>query len=481
VTARRRTKRTVDIISACADPQLFAKQFRDPSTWKAWHVYLRALFGLPMDLEDRELFQQCTGRSAVALGGYRESWLICGRRSGKSRVLSLVAVYLATFFSWREYLASGEQGTIMVVAQDRRQAGVIFKYVRALLRDTPMLRAMIERETSDSIDLTNGISIEIQTASYRSIRGYTVVAALCDEIAFWRSDESSNPDSEIIAAIRPAMSTIPNAMLLCASSPYARRGVFWNAYRRHYGNADSAALIWKAATRVMNPTVPQSVIDEAIEEDAASAAAEYGAEFRTDIESYVAREVVDAAVVPGRHELPRMSSVYSYAAFVDPSGGSADSMTLAIAHRDADNRGVLDAIREVRPPFSPDSVVEEFSALLQSYGLREVEGDRYAGEWPAERFRAHSIEYKPAERSKSDIYRDFLPILNSRRAELLDHPRLANQICQLERRTARGGRDSIDHPPGGHDDLANAVAGVMVRVAGEPSELETWIKLGEAA
>ena len=185
--------------------------------------------------------------------------------------------------------------------------------------------------------------------------------------------------------------------------------------------------------------------------------------------------------MPGRHELPRQASVYSYAAFCDPSGGSSDSMTLAIAHRDADNRGVLDALREVKPPFSPEAVVAEFAQLLQAYDLREVEGDRYGGEWPAERFRAHGIEYRPAERSKSDIYRDFLPILNSRRAELLDHAKLANQICQLERRTARGGRDSIDHPPGAHDDLANAAAGALVRVAGELSGLEVWIKLGEAA
>jgi hypothetical protein len=34
---------------------------------------------------------------------------------------------------------------------------------------------------------------------------------------------------------------------------------------------------------------------------------------------------------------------------------------------------------------------------------------------------------------------------------------LAAQLCALERRTSRGGRDSIDHAPGAHDDLANAV------------------------
>ncbi len=105
----------------------------------------------------------------------------------------------------------------------------------------------------------------------------------------------------------------------------------------------------------------------------------------------------------------------------------------------------------------------------------------YAGEWPRERFRVHSIEYRPAERPKAEIYRDFLPILNSRRADLLDHMRLVNQICGLERRTARGGRDSIDHAPGAHDDLANAVAGALVRVVGEMDALEVWRRLGDAA
>jgi hypothetical protein len=123
---------------------------------------------------------------------------------------------------------------------------------------------------------------------------------------------------------------------------------------------------------------------------------------------------------------------------------------------------VLDAVRECRPPFSPEAVTAEFAVLLKTYSVREVVGDRYAGEWPAERFREHGITYKPSERTKSDIYRDTLPLLNSGRIELLDIPRLTSQLCSLERRTARGGRDSIDHPPGGHDDVANAAAGALL-------------------
>jgi hypothetical protein len=106
--------------------------------------------------------------------------------------------------------------------------------------------------------------------------------------------------------------------------------------------------------------------------------AEYGAQFRNDIESFVSREAVEACVTPGVRERPPVSDV-RYSAFVDPSGGSADSMTLAIGHR-LDDVTVLDAVRERRPPFSPEDVVAEFAALLKSYRITKVQGDRYAGE-----------------------------------------------------------------------------------------------------
>jgi hypothetical protein len=153
-----------------------------------------------------------------------------------------------------------------------------------------------------------------------------------------------------------------------------------------------------------------------------------------------------------------MSSV-RYHGFVDPSGGSADSMTLAVGHREGDVV-VLDALRERKPAFSPENVVSEFAELLKSYRITKITGDRYAGDWPRERFREHGVSYEPAQKPKSDLYRDLLPAINSRKLDLLDHPRLLTQLVGLERRTARGGRDSIDHAPGAHDDLANAVAGL---------------------
>jgi hypothetical protein len=460
---RQRILHRPTILDTMADPLVFGPFFRDRASWQAWQVFLAALFGLPMTSQQRQLYRQCSGRSEVSRTGHREAWLVVGRRGGKSRILALIAVFLACFKDWRQHLAPGERGTISVIAADRKQARVIIRYVKGLLSAVPMLAELVESETRESLSLTNRITIEVHTASFKTTRGYTVVAALCDELAFWPiDDDSAEPDREIINAIRPGLASIPNSMLLCASSPYARRGALFEAWSRHFRQDHDPILVWQAPTRVMNPSIPQSVIDAALEQNPASAASEYGAEFRSDIEGFVNRDAVLACVESGVRERPFITGT-KYAAFVDPSGGSSDSMTLAIAHK-AGDIAVIDCIREVRPPFSPQSVVREFATVLATYRLKKVSGDRYGGEWPREAFQSAHIKYELAAKPKSAIYIDALPLLNSRRLELLDNSRLIGQLCALERRTARGGRDSIDHPPGAHDDVANSVAGVAVQL-----------------
>ena len=454
----------MNIRQAIDDPAVFAPWF-ERGDWRAWRAFLAALFALEMTDDERAIYEKCTNRSVSPVEPFAEAALVIGRRGGKSFVLACVAVFLAAFRDYRPHLQPGERATILVVAADRKQARAIMRYAAGLLEGVPMLRPLIMRRSAEEIELKRSVSIEVATASYRTIRGRTLAAALLDELAFWRSDElSANPDGEIVAAVRPALATIPGAMLLMASSPYARTGELWRVHKRHYGRDDSPVLVWQAPTRTMHPTIPQRLIDEAYEEDPARAAAEYGAEFRVDIEAFLSREVVEACVMPGRHELARIRA-FNYVAFVDPSGGSSDSMTLAIAHREG-SRAILDCTVEVRAPFSPEAVVTEFAARLKSYGLAKVEGDRYGGEWPREAFRRHGIVYEPAEMFRSDLYLNLLPGLTSRRVELLDDERLVGQLVSLERRTARGGRDIIDHPPGGHDDLANAAAGALVRILG---------------
>ena len=450
------------ILDAIRDEKLFRPLFKNLDTWRAWLVVLKAIFCLEMTEEERALFTSLTGRQTPPVHHVQECWLVVGRRGGKSFIVALIAVFLACFRDYRPFLGPGEKGVVMVIATDRKQARVIMRYVTALLQSVPMLAAMIERQDAESIDLNNSIAIEITTASYRTIRGYTVVAALCDEIAFWRSEDSANPAEEILAALRPAMSTIPGALLIGLGTPYRRSGPLYDAYKRHYGQ-DSPILIVQAPTTTMNPSVPQSIIDRAMELDPIAASAEYLAVFRSDVGSFLDSDLIERAIEPGRRERAPLRAV-EYVAFADPSGGQHDRFTLAIGHREG-ARLVLDVLRGITPPFDPSAVVKEFSTVLRSYRLHTVRGDRYAGQWVVESFAKEGVTYRHSELVKSELYLECLPLFAQGCVDLLDAPPLAMELMQLERRTSRSGRDSVDHPPQGHDDHANACCGVLAMLA----------------
>ncbi len=218
-------------LQAIDDPAVFGGYFRG-STWNAWRAFLCALFALPMSDDDLAIYRAHTGRPTPPAARSHEAWLCIGRRGGKSFVLAVIAVFLACFFDWKVHLAPGEVGTIMIIACDRRQARVIMRYCLGLLQAVPMLKRQIEGVTQESITLRNRVVIEIHTASFRTTRGYSICAALLDELAYFPNDEhAAEPDVEVINAIKPGMATVPNSMLLCASSPHSQRGALWEAYR----------------------------------------------------------------------------------------------------------------------------------------------------------------------------------------------------------------------------------------------------------
>lgn len=454
-------KPRVTLRAALADPLLLGDTIAGDS-WKPWRSLLIASMGEALLDDEREIFKQLTGRAREPLVPVEEFVGVIGRRGGKSRAISVLAAYVAALCD-HPALVRGETGVLLIIAPDLRQADIILGYIIANFEQSPILRQLIESQTARTLRLTNRIIIEVRASDFRRLRGLTLVEVVCDEVAFFLSDDSANPDTEILAAVRPGLATT-NGQLVMISSPYARRGELWRAYQKHFGAAgDPLLLVAQATTRTMNATLAQSVIDRAFERDAASAAAEYGAEFRKDMNSPFGAEQVQSVVDRGVYERAPERGVF-YNGFVDPSGGSNNSFAMAVGHVDfSDWRKsitVVDVVREQRPPFSPEAVVEQFVRVLKEYRINKVIGDRYAGAWPVEQFSKFGIIYEQSAAPKSDLYRDLLPLINSNRIRLLDNAKLINQLVGLERRVARGGHNSFDHGPNGHDDISNAVAGV---------------------
>jgi len=470
----------MNIIETIQSEKIFLHLFRDLRTWNNWIVFLKAVFGLPIESRtDRRLFRKCTGLKKPPSSKTKEAFCIVGRRGGKSFISSIMSVYLACFKNWKPFLSPGERGYIFIVAVDKKQAAIIKGYISAILHSSRMFEQMIERETKEQIDLNNDVSIMIKTCNFRTVRGYTILCAILEELAFWRDENSANPDKEILNAIRPALGTVKDSMLLGISTPYSRSGVLWEQFKSGFGKGKDAPLIWKANTMTMNPTIDKKIVENALREDHSAARSEWLGEFRTDLESFLSVDLIEQAVIPNRQELPPVES-HVYYGFCDPSGGRGDSMTLAISHRNS-NTGkiVLDLMRESRPPFQPQSVVKEFSETLKRYGITQLEADSYAGEWVSNSFRDNGIMIQNSEHSASEIYLNVLPLFSNGYIELLDNTRLVGQLKSLERKTRRGGRDQVSHPPGGHDDLSNSVCGSILRTQKEGEFIRDEWQRGE--
>ncbi len=448
--------------------RLAGREFSGPS-WSTWRVIARLIDGDAHLLKDdeRELALKLTGRTRLPTSAPREVFVGAGRRAGKSRFESLVATWLAA----QQYpqLSPGERAVVAHVAPDRRQAGIDLSYAHGLIQASPVLSAELENATSDTLSFRHGTQLEVATASYRTVRGRTLAGAVIDESAFLRSEDSALPDVELARALRPALLTL-NGLLLVVSSPHRKVGLLYNAHRKYFGNdSETRGLYIQASSRDLNPTLDEAAIAEALADDPTAGQSEFLGLFRADLDGFLDDTTVDGAIVPGRRELPRLPGA-TYVAFCDPSGGRSDSFTLAIAHKqvasDKRERLVLDAVRSVAPPFDPEVAVETLAQALRDYGLTAVFGDQYAGEWPVAAFRKYGITYLPSERSRSEIYLEMLPHFSRSAVELLDVPQLRTQLLLLERRTRAGGRDSVDHPRGAHDDLANSVCGALLAVAG---------------
>ena len=454
----------IDIVEALDDPNLLGVWFAGPS-WATWKVVLKAAFAISMEEEELALFRAVAQRDPPKRR-VRELWAVVGRRGGKDSVASAIACYAAGFVDYRSVLRPGEAAAIMCLAVDKAQAAIISRYTAAYFQKVALLRGLVKRETSDGLELSTGAELSVLASNFRNVRGRSIACVVMDEVAFWRSELTSNPDTETYAALVPSLATIPGSMLIGISTPYRRAGLLFSKWKDFFGQDDDDVLVVHGASRVFNPTLPRRVVEDALKRDAAAARSEWLAEWRDDIAAFLSRELIEAAVDRGVTVRPPQPDI-DYHAFADPSGGLGDSFACAVAHKDADGAVVLDCLHETVPPFDPAQATAEIAKLLKSYRISKVIGDRYAANWVSGEFGRNDVAYEASERDRSAVYADFLPLVMSGRARLLDSPRLIGQLVNLERRASPMGRDRIDHPAGAHDDLSNAAAGALVLASEE--------------
>ena len=450
---------TVTLRAALADKNLLGDALPGDS-WARWKILLIAAAGEELTDDERVIYKELTHRDREPGEMCEELAAVIGRKGAKTKATAAFGTWIAGLCE-HPALSRGETGTLLLIAQDQRTADIIFSYILSNFEASPILRQLVQSTTQRVIRLSNNVVVEVRAADLRNLRGLTFLAVVADEIAFFMTD-GSNPDAEIVRAIKPGLLTTRGPLIMI-SSPYARKGSLWETYDRHFGSkGDRRIIVAQAASKVMNPGLDQSYIDREYERDPSSASAELGALFRTDVESIFNHDGIRACTDIGVFERPPQPGV-EYIAFADPSAGAVDSFALCVAHMDYNKEIiVIDCLREIKSPFSPEAAVAELVPVLERYRLSTVYGDNHGSNWTKEQFsRLGSAYVSDGIKAKSFLYGDMLSTVNSRRVSLLDHRTLANQAVGLERSTQRGGRDKIDHAPNQHDDVVNSVAGAI--------------------
>jgi hypothetical protein len=190
----------ISLRRALADRELLGGVL-DGESWKPWRALLIAAMGEDLTQDERAVFKKFTGRDREPGRRVEEFVGIKGRRAGGSYAAGKVVIPYLAGLCWHPSLVRGERGVLLCVAADQRQADVILDYADASFRASPVLSQLIAARTQRELRLNNGIDIEVRAADYRRLRGLTFVAVIADEVAFWSSDYSANPDDEILNAV----------------------------------------------------------------------------------------------------------------------------------------------------------------------------------------------------------------------------------------------------------------------------------------
>ncbi len=458
-------KRSITLAAAMADDRLLGAPFRSPTFWP-WHAVAKLVSGARLDDREAALFRECTGRGTLPTGPVRRLMLLAGRRAGKDRFLSAVAVHRAALAAdWRATMSPGEQPVVLLLGADKKQAAILRRYCHGLLA-APLLAREVVRATDEVIEFRNTAALEIATNDARLVRGRSAIAVLGSECCFWRTDvDAASSDEEVVAAAEPSMAMIPDGgLLLLGSSVHRKRGYMHRKWKELHGRAGAEDVCWLAPSRTMNPALPAGVVEKALSEDPARARAEYLSVWREDLSDFVPADVVEAATDFGVRERAPLPGV-RYVAFADAAGGTGqDSFAFAVAHAEPDGTAVLDCIRERKPRFVPAAVVADFAALAKAYRVTEVRGDKWAGGFHAEEWKRNGINYQPSGKTTSEIFLSALPMLMAGKARLLDDRTLRQQLAGLERRAPASGRETVSHgsAASAHDDVAAVACGALV-------------------
>ncbi len=408
--------------------------------------------------------------------------LICGRRSGKTLISAVIAIYCAISNNWKPFLKKTPFATVLIMSHSREFSDEVLEVIRTLIESSDILSALVNKQkknTSSTMNLKipwivsgkieySRVQIKVAAASSKTTRGVAACAILCDEIGFWGLDETmKESDFKIIKAVRPSMKQFRDlAMLIKLSSPAIRQGILYDEYKKsRAGELPESYAIFKAPSWVISPpdVVPDSEFIEEYELDPDGFDTEYRSNFTDSLSNFIVPEYIDMAVLKGVTFLPPEPDGGKYKAAID-SAFKGDAFTFSVTSY-MNNRlkqYVSKGWKGTKQnPVNAHEVAEYIRNICKQFMIDTVGADQFSFQPLREIFERYGVtleEYTFTASFKKKIFFNLKKLVHSQQTDLLDNEIQTKELKELVVEQSPTGNIKIGHPSGGSDDYATSLA-----------------------
>ncbi len=404
----------------------------------------------------------------------RSVWC-CGRRSSKSTLASIVLLWMALLQpQLRDFVLPDERISLVCVAANREQARIVLNSAKRIVKASPLLRGLIERETDTAIDFATGCSIEAFVCSSRTTRGWPIAALVCDEFAhFTSTEEGPQTAHNVYVALSPStMQFAEHRRLIVSSTPAGP-----NTFKLHFDQAvaaeeagDETIAAFQLPTWEVNPTVPPEEFErERVILGQSGFESEYEAKFLAGAAAMLTEAEIRACVTGAGDLRPRDGTGWVCGADFGWRRDRSAAVVVGRSHTDPDQLLVA-AVRTWAPAASgdyetvaehQDEVLAEVAALAKTYGAT-IYADTYESSAVTARLQSHGAWVETVATGagvKGQMYRELASKVRLEQVELPDHPLLIGELRRL-RVNYRSGGPTVENPraDGGHGDVAAALA-----------------------
>lgn len=410
-------------------------------------------------------------------GSYSHAVWALGRRSGKTLMSAVTATYAGTMLAdaYKRYLRAGEKFFIVSVANTQDQSKLALQGVKDLINGSPILKRLIVRETSDTLELSNGAVFKALPASSRAGRGMACPLLIFDELAHAIDTESGNAaGGSLYQALSPSVAQFGNlGKILMLSSPWTQAGIFWDLFKQANSGQFPNMQVVQAPTWEVNPTISKEWLDQEKARDPELFAVEYGANFSQSLAAFIDSALVDAAINSYRGPLPPLPSFRGkYYLSLDPARGGRDAYTACIVHMD-NGRLVVDKWHEFLPTWSDGKKAQIAIAEVEDwiiehhnlYKFAKVVLDQYNSQSTVQRLRGKMPieELTWTAPSKTQAFSKLRELFNAGNIELYPHPKGIQQLKNLTVQYRANGTWNVTGGTGAAvDDYALALAGAVL-------------------